>query len=364
MKKFLFIIIIGMFLFSSCAKKQDTVKTPPAPDGQTKEQVNNPGTPQPDLKVADYFPFVKDTHMKYKGTGMEFAELDTYVDYIRGNLIQLKEINPGTTVASVYEIGNGELKRVYNRGESYYRMDFTSLRKDEEVLIKEPIKTGTEWSLKNGGKRSITGIDKDVTTPLGSYKALEVTTVYPDSKTQDYYVKGVGHIKRVFTASASPENKIVTELEKIEKDVPFKFQMAVYFPDYEKERIVFVWRNIEILTDQDMKYKFQKELKTIPEGSSLTKVLTPGVQVLSASVDEAKSTAAIDFSSHLVSEMNAGSGLEGLILNSIVNTFGSYYQVNKVIITLEGKPYSSGHILMKPGEAFTVNTQKAVEYTK
>lgn len=362
MKKFLFIIVIGMLIFSSCVKKEGPVKTPPAGDGQPKEQVDKPGTEQPDLKVSDYFPFVKDTHMKYKGTGNEFAEMDTYVDYIKGNLIQLREINPGTTMVRVYEVGNGELKRVYNRGESYYRMDFTSLRKDEEVLIKEPIKTGTEWTLKNGVKRSITGIDKDVSTPLGSYKALEVTTVYPDSKTQDYYAKGVGLVKRVFTPSADPENKIVTELEKIEKDVPFKFRMAVYFPDFEKERIVFVWRNIEILTDQDMKYKFQKELKTIPEGSKLTKTLTPGVQVLSASVDEAKSTATIDFSSHLVTEMNAGSGLESLILKSLVNTFGSYYQVNKVIITLEGKPYSSGHILMKPGEAFTVNTQNAVEW--
>ena len=69
----------------------------------------------------------------------------------------------------------------------------------------------------------------------------------------------------------------------------------------------------------------------------------------------------IDFSKVLLSEMNTGSGYESLILQSITNTVGTYYGVNKVYITIENKPYSSGHIEMKKGQFFTVNLTNSVE---
>lgn len=361
MKKLFFIIAIGLLLFSSCAKKDTTIKPTPGNE-QSTTQNSTPKTENLDFKASDFFPLTKDIHMKYKGTGMEFAERDVYVDYINGSLIQLREINPGTILANVYEVGNGMLKRVYSHPEMYYRKDFTSLKGDEEILIKEPIKVGTQWTLKDGMKRSITGIEKEISTPSGNYKALEVTTVMPDSKNINYYVKGLGFVKSVFIPNSDPSSTITTELEKIESNVPYIQSLRFFFPDFENDKIVFITRPVEIMTNQDMKYKFQKELKTIPDGSKLTKVLTPGAEVLGTTVDEAKSTATVDLSSKFVSEMNAGTGMEGLILNSIVSTFGNYYQVNKVIITVEGKPYSSGHIIMKPGEAMSVDTSKAVEY--
>jgi len=59
--------------------------------------------------------------------------------------------------------------------------------------------------------------------------------------------------------------------------------------------------------------------------------------------------------------MNAGSSYESLILQSITNTIGTYYGVDKVYITVEDKPYVSGHIEMKKGEFFTVNLTNSVE---
>jgi spore germination protein GerM len=57
----------------------------------------------------------------------------------------------------------------------------------------------------------------------------------------------------------------------------------------------------------------------------------------------------IDLNKAFVTDMNAGSGYESMILTSIANTFGQYYGVNKVVITIDGEPYSSGVILMKQG---------------
>jgi spore germination protein GerM len=70
----------------------------------------------------------------------------------------------------------------------------------------------------------------------------------------------------------------------------------------------------------------------------------------------------VDFSKEFTTQMNAGSGYELMILQCITNTLGEYYGVNKVYITIENKPYSSGHILMKKGEPFIVNTENSIQY--
>jgi len=356
MKKTLIAIILVLAFVTACSKTGGGTKAP----GDSQQQGN---AGQALVKVIDYFPFTKDVHVVYRGTGNEYAGYDTYVEYIKDNIMQTRTDNGGTVVVNVYEVSEGEVKKVYSRPETYYRYDFTSQRGDEEVLIKEPIKIGTEWTLKDGAKRSITAVDTDVSTPLGSYKAVEVTTARADSTFKDYYAKGVGLVKSVFTAKDSSFN-VISEIEKLEKDVPFKQNVMFYFPDFLNDRVAYMERAIEINTGQDMKYKFQKEFKTIPEGSKLSKVLTPNVQVLGATVDDSAGIVTVDFSRHLIDDMNAGAGFESMLLKSMVNTLGQYYQVDRVIITVEGKPYSSGHILLKPGEYFKVNTDKCVLYKK
>ena len=48
--------------------------------------------------------------------------------------------------------------------------------------------------------------------------------------------------------------------------------------------------------------------------------------------------------------MNAGSGYEVMILQKLGNTFAKYYNANGIILTIEGEPYESGHILMREGK--------------
>ena len=89
-------------------------------------------------------------------------------------------------------------------------------------------------------------------------------------------------------------------------------------------------------------------------------MLGPNVKIKSLYLNK-DNTVYVDFTKELVSEMNAGSGYEGMILQCITNTLGAYYGVDKVYITIEGSPYSSGHIMMKKGEAFTVDYKNSVE---
>ena len=48
--------------------------------------------------------------MSYKGIGNEYAEYETYVEYIKDNIMQVRNINPGTSLAVVYELKDGELE--------------------------------------------------------------------------------------------------------------------------------------------------------------------------------------------------------------------------------------------------------------
>ncbi len=351
--KIIFLIII-VYLSATLITSCNAVNKP-----QEDEQKNK--TTKTQLKVSDYFPITKDIHMSYKGIGNEYAEYETYVEYIKDNIMQVRNINPGTSLAVVYELKDGELERTLTQGEVYYRYDYTSSKKEDEILIKEPIKVGTSWTLKDGTKRSITSTDKNISTPLGNYTALEITSESSESTVTDYYVKNIGHVKKVFKTKEG-DFTVSSELEKIEKDMPYREQIRFYYPDFLKDKLAYVIKDIELFTNKDVKEIFEREMKIIPEGSELTKVMSDNTKILNIELDDDKDLVTVDFSSHLVSEMNAGTSLEAMLLKSITNTFGTYFQKQKVKITLEGKPYSSGHVLMGPEEYFTVNTENTYEF--
>lgn len=316
-----------------------------------------------EYKLADYFPFEKDIHLKYKGTNNEYAEYETYVDFITDDTIQIRNDNPGVMSAIVYTLKNGELKKVFNGGEGSYKHNYMSSRNQDEIILKEPIKVGTEWQLKDGEKRSITALEAEVQTPAGKYSAIEVKTEGKDFVITDYYAKGIGLIKNVYKAKEG-DFTVLSELEKIERNVPYIHNMRVYFSDYANEKIFYQDRSEEVNTNQDIKFKFQKELKTPPEGSGIRPIISANTQIRSIVAEDKSDTVTVDFSEQLVNEMNAGSGAEMAIMKCLANTFGKYYERDKVIITINGKPYESGHEIMEPGEYLKVDDSNCNEYKK
>ena len=60
-------------------------------------------------------------------------------------------------MANVVELKDGKLTKCYSRGEAYYRENLLkSQRVDEEILLMEPLKKGTTWTLKDSRVRTIT----------------------------------------------------------------------------------------------------------------------------------------------------------------------------------------------------------------
>jgi len=145
-----------------------------------------------------------------------------------------------------------------------------------------------------------------------------------------------------------------------------KETIKFFYPDFLNDRLVYINKEVELYTNQDIKSVIEEKLKNVPENSQLTKPLSENTRLLYIIIEDPMSDIidhlVVDFSKELVTEMNAGSSLEGMILQSITNTFCRYYQTAQVQITLEGNLYESGHFLLKPDEYFTVDLENSVEY--
>ena len=341
MKKFL-ILLFALMLLTGCRGK--------TPGGAGDKEYT----------LQDYFPFVENTLYIYGGEGNEFAEKQVFFDYIRGNRAQLRVINPGTIMAQVIEIEGGEIRRSISKEEHYHFQDITAAAKEKtDILLKEPLEKGNTWTLPDGMERSITGVDVEVETPSGTYRAIEVVTIMGENTKQlDYYVAKIGHVKSVFQ---STDFEVITELERMIRNQPLDYSMTLFFPDLTREQQVYVERSIPIETNEDIKKVFEAQLKN-PPNQDITAPLSPNTRILEILRNGDEDLVVVNFTKEFVQEMNAGSYSEGQILESVVNTFGTNYNVRRVILQIESKPYQSGHFEMRDGEYFTINPEKAKPY--
>jgi hypothetical protein len=354
MKKFIIVIslIICIFLFSSCTSENSSKKI-------VQKQVPIQGSTQ-NIKVKsikDYFPFKGNTKYIYVGTGNEYASYDVIVDYITGNRIQIRRNNGGTETVSVIEYKDGELLKLFSKNEIYYRENFIqNPGNNEEVLLKEPLEKGTTWTLSDNRKRYISGVETSIATPMGIFKTIEVTTESENDKTIDYYAPNIGLVK---TVSILRGLEISSSLSKIENNISFSQTLEFFYPNVKEDKINFDNKKLNFNTNDITKIVIEKAYKILPKGN-VNKVLSPNTKIKSLYLNK-DNMVYVDFTKAFISEMNAGSGYESMILQSIANTLGRYYGVSKVYLTVEGNPYSSGHIVMRKGEAFKVNLKNCVE---
>ena len=168
-----------------------------------------------------------------------------------------------------------------------------------------------------------------------------------------------GLLNRVFQQGI-PESVISSELESIEESQPYRQNIRFYFPDAQAEGLVYQEREIILFTGDEIDAKLEEQLKLAPSG--LQPVLSENTKVRKVSIDKTTNAATIDLSSNFISDMNAGSTFENLLLKSIASTVGNYFQTNKVTITIEDRPYESGHFAFEKGEYLTVDWEDIPEY--
>lgn len=317
--------------------------------GNTDTMVN-----EPNLSIQDYFPMKENVRYVYTGVGNEYASFDVMNDYIVNGKVQQRINNGGTATARVIELKDGKLTRLLSKGEVYYRENLLNTKEEnskEEVLLMEPLKKGTSWNIDESTVRTITGTSVAVTTPLGNYEAVEVLTEGTTSKTTDYYVKGLGLVKTVYTSDGT---EISSSLSKIEENVALTQKVNFYYPNIQNDKIYYLSKDLSFKTNDLTKQIFENAYKETITNTNLAKVFSPNTKINSLYLNTKDQMVYIDLNSAFVKEMNAGSGYESLILQCIADTFGKYYSSDKVIITVDDMLYESGHIVMKKGEYIPV----------
>ncbi|MBP1926613.1 hypothetical protein J2Z76_002482 [Sedimentibacter acidaminivorans] len=344
MKKLTIIFMIMIMFLTSCDNSKNNEPNLPPDEGPDDEIIEST-----ELSIEDYFPFIENTKYEYTGEGNEYATYTVFTDYIKGDRIQTRSNNGGTEIVRVLENKSGQLKVLLDRAETYFREDFTNVKNNNgEILLKEPIKVGTSWNNDENTKISITNIDVDTTIPLGTFKALEVTTEGKDYTIIDYYAKDIGLIK---TVNAGNGYEVSSTLSKIENDVPLIQNINLYYPNMEESVLNSAKIDISFKTNDDVKDIIENAIKNI---STQNEVLTSNVKINKLYLGD-DGIVHIDFSKELISEMNAGAYYESMILQSITNTLGMYYGIEKIYITVDSKPYESGHIQKNEGEPFTID---------
>ncbi|MFB9989587.1 GerMN domain-containing protein [Bacillus benzoevorans] len=320
---------------------------------------NDSGKETDPLSIEDYVPIKEDTRYVYEGSGNEYASYDTYIDYTSDGKFQQRVNNGGTVMAKVFEIKDGKLISKYSRGEAYYRENLLNKTDEkEDVLLKEPLEKGTTWTLSDSNTSTITNLDVDISTPSGDYKALEVTTKGEEGQTIDYYAQNVGLVKTVFVTEGT---EITSTLSKIEENVSLMQNVLFYYPNIDDGKYYYQNKELQFHTNDMTKKVLENAYKeSLPAEYNIGKVFSAQTKINSLYLNQ-DGNVYIDLNSDFVTNMNAGAGYEQMILQSIANTFGSYYNAAKVYLTIDNGLYESGHIMMRKGEFLTVHVQNAVE---
>lgn len=307
--------------------------------------------------IEDYYPIIENARYLYEGEGNEYASYSVHIDYASKNRVQQRVDSGGTVLARVVEVKDGKATRVFSREEVYYRANLLESSSGiPEILLTEPIQKGTSWTLSDGRVRTITDISAGVSTPSGSYSAVAVETQGPNDKTVDYYAKGVGLVKSVFI---SGQTEISSSLEKLEKDAALIQQVCFYYPNLNDGKYHYRLTDVSFKTNDVTRKILEKAYKAGVK-EPLGEVLSQNTEIKSLYLNQ-DGMVYIDLSREFLTEMNAGAGYESMILQSVANTFGTYFQAERVILTVDNALYESGHIALKKGEYITIDVENAVE---
>ncbi|ETA79601.1 GerMN domain-containing protein [Youngiibacter fragilis] len=345
-----------MLLFACGAKPATPTTAPTTPVTPTTPSLpSTPETPEA-VSVKDYFPFEGDVEYIFEGMGNEYATFTRTVDYIDGDRIQIRDNNGGTEIVKVIKADENEISIVFSRAETYFRESF--LKKDSgkpEILLKAPIEKGTTWTLPDGRVSTITGVDVSVKVPYGEYKAVEVTIDGATGDTINYYAKGIGLVKTVFNPGT---DEVSSSLKTVTKNKPYSRLMTFYVTNVDA-KLLRVNKEVTFKTNSITRIILQDVYKAVGTEKN-SNILSANTRINSLYLND-DGMVYIDLSKEFVTEMNAGSEFEAMILQSVANTFGDFYGETRVMLTVDDKTYESGHILLDDNEYLKVDFSKVIE---
>lgn len=356
--KRLAILSLTGILLSACSDTEEVEETPE--QTETVAPTNDNSTTDDESttlsqNMLDWIPMNKNTKYVYEGEGNEAASYTVYPQFTHSDTLQLVQSTSGTDMVKVYEYTENEVREVFLRGETYFRDDIvdtglTSNQENFDILLQSPIEEGQSWDSPSGSVSEITGTNVSIETPSGTYETLEVTRTLDDQTTVLYYAPEVGLVQTV--ADPDGEMTVTSTLSELQEDVAEEIPLTVYELNEMATALTTVDTTMELKTNDPARLQLT-EILNGRSGDMTVPSITEDVEINYMYLGN-DNIVHIDFSEEF-SEMQAGAGIEALLLQSIVNTIGGLYQTDEVLLTVETEPYSSGHILLEEGQTLTVD---------
>ncbi|TJX13454.1 FAD-dependent oxidoreductase [Tissierella creatinini] len=301
--------------------------------------------------INDYFPIQENIKYIYKLVNQDlYYEVSS--DYTDEDIIQLRiKENDGIKV-SVISVRAGKATNLITTDEEFFRENILNLFGSNEenfgeILLMEPLETGTEWNLSDNSLRKITDTDTEVETSIGVYKAIEVTTESDNETRVDYYAKGVGLVKSVITRDEVTRTIIIDE---IHHNSPLIERVTFYYPDLNDMKIARKTENVKFRTNDKTETVFTDAYKQTL--SKEYRVLTKEVKIQNINLHP-DGILYIDLNKALSDDTEMTALYEGMAMQSIVNTFARFYQTDLIRFAINNEDYISDNIqlLNKPFEA-------------
>ncbi len=294
----------------------------------------------PIYKASDFFFNDQNKILVYEGSGNEFADYEVFFEFTSNGSVQRRIINPGTTSVEVLTTESDSIIRKFHEAERFYIYNNLNDVNDDEVIIKDPIEVGTKWDVE-GGTREITKVDVEIFTDVKTYDAVEVKIIRNEVTTLEYYAKDVGLIKSIF----NPGPDEVTSTLKEIKSSPLLISIDLFYPEEDSVNT----KSINFETNANFIDLLEEEYKK--EFDGVRSPLSSNTNINNITIVE--DVLYVDLSEDFIEESNAGASYEGLMIQSIVNTFGKFYEKDKVILTIDNGPYVSGHFSFDVNEILT-----------
>lgn len=305
--------------------------------------------------LSAWLPRLDNVIYSYEGIGNEFAEYNWTPQFNQDDYYQVTNQNPGTTLVEIFEYREDEIVRTFQRGETYFRDNFTEIgsfpdERQEEVLLKAPIEVGNSWSNADSDYE-ITAIDHEIEVPYGTFNAIEVTITTDDAVTKRYYAEDVGLVSDVFESEGMT---VESNLESVETDTPEILPFTVFVPDDQAMGMDQVEAELALNTNDPARVAITELLSGQADGFENINILPEGTTINYLFLNN-DNIVEVDVSSEFEENMNAGSTGELFAVYTLVNTLSQYYGAQEVLLTVDGEPYEGAHMALQEGETLAFN---------
>jgi len=309
--------------------------------------------------ALDYFPFAENQYCEYDGDGHALANMQTFTGYVNGQRMQRRNsVNdefPAQT--EIFEYKNQTITCIRADVSTYYIEDTTYLGAAMDLpILREPIELGNEWSTRDGGKFTITAVNKRVTVPYGTFNAIEVTSEFPGARIEkNYYAPGVGLIETRYSIDNGPW--IISRLSKITKNHSLEIPVPALYVDPSDNGVYMQEVSLTLKTNADVSKEVEKILKSRSPDDAYGPLISKGsmnfITVMRAD-NTSQSYAIIDFNPE-VYEINDSEEAESSWLYAVGCTIGMIYGVEYATIYVDGLPFSGRFIQLSPDDFIIVN---------